>query len=317
MIESTEQVAAPAVVTRDAEAVIAKGLEVSRAQVKRKLRPAERNALWLSRIVLAVFAALILFPLVSVFATSFSVGSSFSGVIPSHWTLQHYQNVLNPQVDDYAIWLKNTVIVGTSTALLALLLVATCGYAFSRFRFKGRTYGLMTLLLIQMFPAPMGFIALYYLLLKIGLLNTLQGLVLAYLGGGVPWNAWLFKGYVDGLPRDLEESASVDGASKWQAFYKIILPLTRPMLAVIFVLQFIGIYDEYILANFLISDPGKKMLIPGLQSFIGSGGAGSNFASNWTDFAAAAMLSTIPIMIVFLLANRWLVSGLSAGAVKG
>lgn len=316
MIEQTEQVVAPSVTEAGAAALAARGSKKMRSRA-RQLRPGERNALWISRVVLTGVCIVVLFPLVSVFATSFSVGSSFSGVLPSHWTLQHYQNILSPSSSDYTIWLKNTVLVGVGTAILALLLVATTGYAFSRFRFKGRKYGLMTLLLIQMFPAPMGFIALYYLLLKIHLLNTLWGLVVAYLGGGVPWNAWLFKGYVDGLPRDLEESGYVDGATKWQTFYKIILPLTRPMLAVIFVLQFIGIYDEYILASFLISDPKNKMLIPGLQGFLGSGGAGSNMASAWTDFAAAAMLSTIPIMIVFLLANRWLVSGLSAGAVKG
>lgn len=315
MIESSEQVVTPAV-AGTGTGPLARGVSTPRFTTRR-LNPAERRTLWISRVVLTIFAILILFPLVSVFATSFSAGTSFSGVLPSHWTLEHYRNVLSPSVSDYTIWLKNTVLVGVGTALLALLLVATCGYAFSRFRFRGRTYGLMALLLIQMFPAPMGFVALYYLLLKIHLLNTLWGLVVAYLGGGVPWNAWLFKGYVDGLPRDLEESASVDGATKWQAFYKIIFPLTRPMLAVIFVLQFIAIYDEYILASFLISDPKRKLLIPGLQGFIGSGGAGSNMASNWTDFAAAAMLSTIPIMIVFLLANRWLVSGLASGAVKG
>jgi ABC-type maltose transport system permease subunit len=199
-----------------------------------------------------------------------------------------------------------------TTSALSVLLVAGTGYAFSRFRFVGRKYGLMSLLLIQMFPAQMSFVALYLLLDKIGLFNTLQGLILVFLGGGIPFNAWLFKGYVDGLPRDLEESAYVDGATRFQAFWKVILPLTRPMMAVIFIFQTIGIYNDYILVNYLINDPDKWTVAVGLRGFLSG-----QFGQHWNDFAAGAVIASIPITLLFLAAQKWLVSGLAAGAVKG
>jgi arabinogalactan oligomer/maltooligosaccharide transport system permease protein len=148
--------------------------------------------------------------------------------------------------------------------------------------------------------------------LKIGLLNTLQGLILVFLGGGIAFNTWLFKGYVDGLPRDLEEAAYVDGATRWQAFWRVILPLTRPMMAVIFIFQVIGIYNDYILTNFLIQDPTRYTVTVGLRGFINN-----QFGQNWNDFAAGALVATVPIVLLFMVAQRWLVSGLASGAVKG
>jgi arabinogalactan oligomer/maltooligosaccharide transport system permease protein len=268
----------------------------------------------MSRVILFAAVLVILFPIGMVVVASLTPGSAFysSTLIPTHLTLEHYQNVLNPSQNDFLIWLRNSAIVCIGTASLSVMLVASTGYAFSRFRFFGRKYGLMGLLLIQMFPIQMSFVAFFYLLLRLHLLNTLQGLILVYLGGSIPFNAWLFKGYVDGLPRDLEESAYVDGATRFQAFWKIILPLTRPMMAVIFIFQVVAIYSEYVLASFLIQDSSKKTVAVGLQGFIANA-----LNLNWTDFAAAAVLASIPILMVFLLAQRWLVSGLASGAVKG
>lgn len=300
------------------DAVLAKGSPVAismpRGRDRPRLRPYERTFLWVSRIIIIFFMLLILFPVVMVVVASLSVGSAFyaSSLIPSQLTLQHYQNVLDTNKVDFLIWVRNSTIVCLGTGVLSVLLVATTGYSFSRFRFYGRRYGLMGMLLIQMFPVQMAFIAFYFLLLKIHLLNTLQGLILVYLGGGIPFNAWLFKGYVDGLPRDLEESAYVDGATRWQAFWKVVLPLTRPMMAVIFIFTIIGIYNDYILANFLISDQSHRTIAVGLQLFISN-----QLNANWTDFSAAAVLASLPILIAFLIAQRWLVSGLAAGAVKG
>lgn len=284
------------------------------ARTRPKLRPYELTYLWFSRIVIVGFIALILVPVLLVIQASFTSGQSFNTFswLPDHPTLEHYQRMFDLNQVNFVYWMRNSAIVCLSTAAVSVLLVASTGYAFSRFHFRGRKYGLMAMLLIQMFPVQMSFLAFYFLLNKVNLLNTLGGLALVYIGGGVAFNSWLFKGFVDGLPRDLEESAYVDGATPWQAFYKIILPLTRPMMAVIFIFVLIGNFNEYILASWLLRDSDKLTMAVGLRGFINGA-----YQQNWTDFAAAAILGSIPILIIFLIAQRWLVSGLAAGAVKG
>jgi len=297
-----------------AEGLARQAVDLSRIRAKSRLRPDERAFLWISRVVVwvAILAAVI--PILLVVIASFTAGNAFfvTSVIPSRVSLEHYGNIFDPNKTSILYWLRNSAIVCLCTAVLSVLLVASTGYAFSRFQFVGKKYGLMSLLLIQMFPAQMSFVALYFLLYYVHLLNTLQGLILVFLGGGIPFNAWLFKGYIDGLPRELEESAQVDGATRFQAFWKVILPLTRPMMATIFIFQTIGIYNDYILTNFLISDTNKYTVTVGLRQLLYG-----QFAQNWNDFAAGAVIASIPIAIMFVLAQRWLVSGLAAGAVKG
>jgi arabinogalactan oligomer/maltooligosaccharide transport system permease protein len=294
--------------------LVAKAESLARGRTRSHLRPDEVAFLWVSRIIIWVFILAVIVPIALIVIASLTAGNSLlvTSIIPSKLSFEHWANVFDPKQTSMLIWLRNSAIVAGCTAVLSVLLVATTGYAFSRFRFYGKKYGLMALLLMQMFPAQMSFVALYFFLLKIGLLNTLQGLIIVFLGGGIPFNAWLFKGYVDGLPRDLEESAYVDGATKWQAFWKVILPLTRPMMAVIFIFVTIGIYNDYILTNFLISDPSKYTVAVGLRGFINN-----QFGQNWNDFAAGAIVAAIPIALLFLIFQRWLVSGLAAGAVKG
>ncbi len=305
-------VPAPAAVAEGV--LVARGAELAHTRARTRLHPDERAFLWISRFIIWVAIVLAVTPILLVVIASITAGNAFfvSSIIPSHLSLEHYGNVFDTNKTSMLIWLRNSAIVCISTGALSVILVASTGYAFSRFRFYGKKYGLMSLLLIQMFPAQMSFIALFYLLYYVHLLNTLQGLVLVFLGGGIPFNAWLFKGYVDGLPRDLEESAYVDGATRFQAFWKVILPLTRPMMAVIFIFQTIGIYNDYILTNFLISDSNKYTVAVGLRQFING-----QFGQNWNDFAAGAIIAAIPIAVMFLFAQRWLVSGLAAGAVKG
>jgi len=321
--QSGEQIAGavPAQVAGEAGILAERALDLSRLRTRAKLRPYERNFLWISRVIIWVAVVLTLTPVVLVLLASFNPGSAFfsTSILPSSFSWEHYQNVLDPSKNDFLIWLRNSAIVCICTGILSVLLVASTAYAFSRFRFYGRKYGLMAMLLIQMFPAQMAFVALFYLLLRLGQwthgaigLNTFQGLILVFLGGGIPFNAWLFKGYIDGLPRDLQESAYVDGATRFQAFWKVILPLTRPMMAVIFIFQVIGIYNDFILVNFLVSDSSHYTMAVGLQTFVSG-----DFTSNWADFAAGALLASIPILALFMVAQRWLVSGLAAGAVKG
>lgn len=285
-----------------------------RAHVRRRLRRDEFVFLWVSRVIIWFFLLLMLIPIVMVVIASLTPGQTFfvTSLIPTSLSFEHYQNVFDPSKTPIFTWLKNSAIVCLVTATFSVLLVTSMAYSFSRFHFFGRKYGLMFLLLIQMFPAQMSFVALFYLLNYIHLLNSLPGLIVVFLGAGIPFNAWLFKGFIDGLPRDLEEAAYVDGATPFQAFWKVILPLTRPMMAVIFIFQVIAIYNDYILTNYLINSSDKYTVAVGLYSFLNN-----QFSQNWNDFAAGAIVAAIPIVALFLLAQRWLVSGLASGAVKG
>lgn len=279
---------------------------------RKRLRADQRLALWASRVVIIGFAAVVMFPALWVVGTSFQGGLIFNStdIIPTSFTLQHYQDLFANT--PFLTWVRNSVIVCTTVGVMTVALVATMAYAFSRFRFRGRRYGLMFLLLVQMFPAQMSFIAFYYLLLQIHLLDTLQGLMLVFIGAGLPFNAWLFKGYIDSLPVDLEEAAYVDGASKLQAYIRVILPLTRPMMAVIFIFVWFGMYSEYLVTSWLLTSQNNFTISLGLYQFINN-----QFLNNWTEFAAGALIGTIPLMVVFLAAQKFLVAGLARGAVKG
>lgn len=283
-----------------------------RRTTRKRLRADQRVALWASRVFIIAFTAVVMFPALWVVGTSFQGGLIFNStdIIPTSFTLQHYQDLFSNT--PFLTWVRNSVIVCTAVGVMTVALVATMAYAFSRFRFRGRRYGLMFLLLVQMFPAQMSFIAFYYLLLQIHLLDTLQGLILVFIGAGLPFNAWLFKGYIDSLPMDLEEAAYVDGASKLQAYIRVILPLTRPMMAVIFIFVWFGMYSEYLISSWLLTSQNNFTISLGLYQFINN-----QFLNNWTEFAAGALVGTIPLMLVFLAAQKFLVAGLARGAVKG
>jgi arabinogalactan oligomer/maltooligosaccharide transport system permease protein len=193
-------------------------------------------------------------------------------------------------------------------------------YAFSRLRFVGRRYGLMGLLLLQLFPIAAALPAYYYFLLKLSGwtsnhvgLETYSGLILILTGSGLAFYAWLFKGYLDNIPRELEEAAFVDGATRLQTIRFVIAPLARPMIAVIFLLVFIATYSEYVLSSLIITATQSRYTLPlGLRGFIVD-----RFTQHWSEFAAAAVVGSLPLMIVFMLMQRNLVSGLARGAVKG
>src|SRR5438270_10603 len=308
------QLTGPGVAATPSGTVAVQGVDLSNIRAKAKLRSDEVALVWISRVIIWIAILLMITPIALVLIASFSAGEAFfvTSIFPSQFSFEHYQNVFDPNKTQIFIWLKNSAIVAIVASVCSVLLVTSMAYAFSRFRFFGRKYGLMSRLFIQMFPAQMAFVALFYMLNYIHLLDTLTGLILVFIGGSIPFNAWLFKGYIDGLPRDLEEAAYVDGASKFQAFWKVILPLTRPMMAVIFIFQVIGIYNDYILTNFLINHSDKYTVTVGLYGFLNNA-----YSQNWNDFAAGAVIATIPIVVLFMVAQRWLVSGLAAGAVKG
>ncbi len=267
-----------------------------------------------------MFLVFALFPILWVISASFNPANTLVGqsLIPRNASLANYIEVFASEQYPIALWIKNSIVIGLTTAALVVVMTSLAAYAFSRFRFKGRKEGLFASLLVQVFPQMLAAVSIYLLVLSIGKLipslgiNTHAGLILVYLGGAMGVNAWLMKGYFDTIPTSLEESAMIDGASPFQAYYMIILPLARPILAVIFLLQFIGTYSEFILASVMISSSEKYTLAVGLQLFIQD-----QYASRWGVFAAASVLGALPIVILFMFLQKYLVSGLTSGAVKG
>jgi maltose/maltodextrin transport system permease protein len=281
-----------------------------------------------AHVFLWFFLALIVFPLLMIVAISFRTGNYAVGsIIPTDPTLDHWKLALGYTLVDEAgnvtpppfpvlLWLWNSVKVAFVTAVLIVALSTTCAYAFARLKFAGRTLILNAMLIFQMFPAVLALVAFYALFSRISDyippigLNTHPGLIFAYLGG-IALHVWTIKGYFETIDKSLEESAMLDGASPWQAFRLILLPLSVPILAVVFILSFITAITEYPVASILLQDEAKLTLAVGTQYYL------NPQEYKWGDFAAAAVLSGLPITVVFLLAQRWLVGGLTAGGVKG
>lgn len=213
----------------------------------------------------------------------------------------------------FLLWVRNTLIVAGLTGLLSVVLTATAGYAFARFRsLPGRFPLLMGIVFVQMFPGFLTLIAIFYLMSRLGLLNTLTGLVLAYSGAVVSFGTWIYKGYLESLGTSLEEAALVDGASRWQAFVRIVVPLSLPIFVFIFLMQFVGAYSEFILANLFLTGVDSWTVGIGLYSF-----ASGQFSTRWGVFAAASILGSLPILLLFYGFQRAFTSGYTAGGVKG
>ena len=212
----------------------------------------------------------------------------------------------------FLLWVRNTFLISGLTGLLAVLLTATAGYAFARFRhLPGRYPMLLFFIFVQMFPGFLALVAIYYLLSWLDLLNTFTGLVLASSGGIISFGTWVYKGYLESISPSLEEAAMVDGATRWQVFTKILLPLSAPMFVFIFLLQFVGTYSEFVLANLVLTGVESWNVGVGLRSF-----TTGQFQTKWGVFAAASVLGSLPILFLFYGFQQYFVSGYTAGAVK-
>jgi arabinogalactan oligomer/maltooligosaccharide transport system permease protein len=252
-----------------------------------------------------------MFPVVYVLLFSIKGGGSSlysDTLIPESITFENYTRLMD---GNFPRWIMNSLILGLSSGVLTVIFATFAGYAFSRMRFPGRRYGILTLLVIQMLPVNMAAVAYYRMLQLVDLTNTRIGLVLIFGFGGSALAVWLMKNFIDSIPRDLDEASYLDGASHWTTFWKIIFPLAQPMLVAQFIFGFIGVYNEYILTSILIFDPSLYPLGVGVRTF------STAVATSWTLFCAAAVLGSIPILIIFFLAQRLLVEGLTRGAVKG
>lgn len=273
------------------------------------------------RILLAVVMLFVaLFPIVWIFSASINPSNSLVNqqLIPDRPTLENYTNLLASEMFPFRTWMWNSLKLATVTTALGVIMTAMAAYAFSRFRFRGRRTLLQTLLLIQVFPNFLNMVALFIILRQLGeyvpwlSLNTHGGLLMLYLGAILGVNTWLAKGYFDSIPRDLDEAAMMDGASHWQTFWQVILPLVRPILVVIGLLIFIGTYSEYVLARIMLTGSENYTLAVGLSLFINE-----QYANRWGVFAAGSLIGAVPIVLFFMIFQRFLVGGLTSGSVKG
>jgi arabinogalactan oligomer / maltooligosaccharide transport system permease protein len=231
--------------------------------------------------------------------------------------ISNYIELFNRPQQPYAAWFANTLVIGLIAAAGTVFLGALAAYAFSRMRFTGRRVGLLSLLLVQMFPQLLGVVAIFLLLSGIGDifpalgLGSQLGLIMVYLGGALGVNTYLMYGFFNTVPASIDEAAKLDGASHAQIFFGIILRLVAPILAVVGLLSFVGTTNEFVIASIVLSDPQTQTLAVGLYQFVSQ-----ETSKNWTLFSAGAVLAAIPVMALFLFLQRYIVSGLTAGAVK-
>jgi len=268
--------------------------------------------------VLVIFT---LFPIYIVIESSLNnTGSLATGtLVPHHVSLDNFKLLMhNTGSVPYFKWMTNSIILATANALVSVVVGAASAFAFSRMRFKGRKIGLQALLLVQVFPSFLALAAIYVMMEKVYTvfpqigLGSLGGLLLIYLGGSMGVNAWLLKGYIDTIPLELDEAARIDGASTVQVYWIIFFPLAAPVLAVTALLSLIGTFNEFVLASLFLQDVNRRTVAVGLQQFVGA-----QFGQNWGPFAAGSLIASIPLVILFLSLQRFIIGGLTQGATKG
>jgi arabinogalactan oligomer/maltooligosaccharide transport system permease protein len=299
------------------------------AERRRRRRPRLPDTWWRHAIALAA-VVVSLFPVAYIVSAAFNGENSLTGssLIPHRVTFDNFRTLFEGQRETaghatfqdahYANWFANSMIVAGATALLTVLLSALAAYAFSRFRFKGRRLGMLTLLLIQMFPQLLAIVAIYLIVFNAGEifhfmgLNTLIALIVVYLGGAMGVNTWLMKGFFDTIPAELDESARVDGATPAQVFWGVVLPLAAPVLAVIALISFITTLNEFAIASVILQTQTKFTLPVGLWQYINQA-----YSEHWGPFAAGVLIAAVPAALLFAFLQRYIVEGLTSGAVKG
>jgi len=271
-------------------------------------------------LVLILACIIAVYPISRIVSISLRPGdrllSSDLRIIPKDATLDSYRLILlgdpvTQRASNFLLWVWNSLVITVLTAIIGVILSASAAYAFSRFKFPGRGPGLIFLLATQMIPAGMLLLPLYLMLVRLQLINTYLGLIIAYSVSAVPFSVWILKGYFDTIPVDLEEAARIDGTSHLGAFYRIILPLSTPSLAIVFLFNFMSGWSEYLVARVVLQKETMYTWPLGLWTFAGQ------YTVAAGRFAAASILIAVPAMALFLYSSKWLVSGLTLGGVKG
>lgn len=272
-----------------------------------------RHAIGLVMVLFSVF------PLLYVVSASLNPRGTLTGsnALFSKIGLDAYVRILNTPEAPYANWFGNTLLIAGITAIGSVFLGALAAYSFSRMRFTGRRTGLLTIVLVQMFPQLLGVVAIFLLMSTIGDifpaigLNSQIGLIMVYLGGALGVNTFLMYGFFNTIPASIDEAAKIDGASHARIFFTIILRLVAPILAVVSLLSFIGTTNDFVLASVLLVDPDKQTLAVGLYRLVSN----PNYA-DWSAFSAGAVLAALPVMALFLYLQKYIIGGLTAGSVK-
>lgn len=256
-------------------------------------------------------AIIVLIPVLWIIGTSFDNSSSLatSSIIPKNPTLNNYKRLF--EGTDFTLWYSNTLKVAIVNMVCSVIITTLTAYVFSRFKFKGKKASLIGIMVLQMFPSFMAMTAIYILFLNFGLLDNLYGLALTYIAGQIPYNVWLMKGYLSGIPMSLDEAAMIDGATRLQIFRKVIIPLAFPMITFLAVSTFMAPWMDYILPRLLITSDSKKTLAVGLYDLIST-----NANNQYTQFAAGAVLVAVPITILYMSLQKYLIYGITAGSTK-
>jgi len=259
------------------------------------------------------FVIICVYPLLRIFSVSIRPGDKIISTDLSLWpenaTFVSYLKLLKNTY--FLRWLWNSLVITVSTSFIGVCLASTAAYAFSRFKFPAKKWGLIILLSTQMIPAGMLILPLFLMIMKLGLMNTYLGMIIAYSVSSLPFSIWILKGYYDTIPRSLEEAALVDGTNQIGAFWRIILPLSTPALSIAFLFNFTMAWNEYLVARVILFSSKQYTWPLGLFELQGQ------YITQWGMFAAGSILVTVPVLAVFLYSSKWLVSGLTLGSVKG
>ncbi len=273
------------------------------------------SRLVISYLILTFVVVVIIYPLLWTIGASFNPGNSLvsTSIIPKNPTLDHYKELFSGNTSlQYVHWYLNSLKISVFTMIGSVISVSFTAYAFSRFRFRGRKNALTLFLLLQMIPQFSALIALFVLAQMLGMINSHWLLIFLYIGGTIPMNTYLMKGYMDSIPMELDESAKMDGASNTRIFMQILMPLSKPMIAVVAMNGFTGPLGDFVMASTILRTPDSYTLPIGLYNLVNE-----VMGASYTTFAAGAILISIPIAIIFLVLQRNFVSGLTAGGTKG
>lgn len=271
-------------------------------------------------LVAIVVSAFALFPLLYVVSASLNPNGTLTGSnqLFSAIGIDSYVRILSDPQNPYGTWFLNTLLIAVVTGAVTVFIGACAAYAFSRMRFAGRRVGLVTIVVVQMFPQLLAVVAIFLLMSTLGDwfpaigLNTHTGLILVYLGGALGVNTYLMYGFFNTIPKEIDEAARIDGAGHARIFFTIILRLVAPILAVVGLLAFIGTVNEYVIASVMLVDVDQQTLVVGLTKLV----ANPRYA-DWSAFSAGAVMAAIPVMVLFLFLQKYIVGGLTAGATKG
>ncbi len=252
------------------------------------------------------------YPLLRIFSVSLRPGdrifSTDLSLIPQGASFLSYIRLFKETY--FLKWIFNSLIITFATSFIGVLLASTAAYAFSRYNFYGKKTGLLLLLFTQMIPAGMLILPLYLMIMKLNLINTYLGMIIAYSVSSLPFSIWILKGYYDTIPKSLEEAAKVDGTTDIGAFYRIILPLSLPALSIAFLFNFTMAWNEYLIARVVLYNPQNYTWTLGLFELQGQ------FITQWGMFAAGSIIITLPVLVLFFYTSKHLVSGLTLGSVK-